>query len=130
MNLRLLGRTLVAGLVAFLVVGVAVTELLSARIEFSVLIGTPAGLVAGALAAALVAWGTSAGAPPQRRRLATACGAFAAGLLLVLALGALVQMGTVVGTVLGVVVGLIAAAAAYLRPRGRTPDRADGPSSN
>lgn len=80
MNCKLLRLTLAAGVATFLIVGVAVTELLQSRIEFSLLVGSPVGLVAGAIAAGLVAWGTNNGASAQRRRLATAFGTFGGGL--------------------------------------------------
>jgi len=47
MNLRTLALTLAAGVVSFLVVAVAVTELLSARVWPSAIVGLPAGVVTG-----------------------------------------------------------------------------------
>ncbi len=117
MTLGLLGRTVAVGLATFLLVGVAVTELLQSRIEFSLFVGIPAGLVAGALAATLVARASSAGAPAQRRRLAGVFGAFAASFLLVLAAGVVLPLGTVVAILGGVGVGIVVAVASYLRPR-------------
>lgn len=118
MNLRFLGSAVAAGLATFLIVGVAVTELLSSRIEFSLLIGIPAGLAAGAVAATLVALGSTEGAPAQRRRVATAFGAFGAGFLGVLAAGLLLPVGTVVGIVLGIAVGVVLGVASYRRTAG------------
>lgn len=122
MNLRLLGLALAAGLATFLLVGVVVTELLASRIAFSLLVGIPAGLFAGAVVATLVAWASDAGGPPERRRLATAFGTFAATFLLVLVVGAVVPVGMTIGVLAGVVVGVVAAVGSYVRARGRTPD--------
>lgn len=47
MRSRSIGAALVAGIATFLVVGVAVTELAFAWIEFSLFVGVPVGLVAG-----------------------------------------------------------------------------------
>jgi len=118
MNLRFLGLTVAAGLATFLIVTVAVAELLQPRIEFSLLIGVPAGLAAGAVAATLVALGSTEAAPPQRRRVATAFGAFAASFLGVLAAGIVLPVGTVVGIVAGIVVGVVVAIAAYRHTAG------------
>jgi hypothetical protein len=126
MNRKLLGLTLAAGVATFLIVGVAVTELLQSRIEFSLLVGLPVGLVAGAIAAGLVAWGTSKGAPAQRRRLATAFGAFGAGFLVVLVAGILLSIGTIISIVIGVGVGIIVAVVFYLRATGETFDHTAG----
>jgi hypothetical protein len=46
-NLRNLAVALSAGVVAFLVVAVAVTEILSSRIWPSAVVGLPAGILAG-----------------------------------------------------------------------------------
>jgi hypothetical protein len=46
--------SLLAGAVALLVVGVAVTELLASRVWPSLLVGIPAGLVAGTVTTAVV----------------------------------------------------------------------------
>ncbi|OAQ52644.1 hypothetical protein HTG_09975 [Natrinema mahii] len=51
---RTLGYAAAAGIAAFLVVVVAVSELLVPAIEFSVLVGLPAGVGAGVLVAAVV----------------------------------------------------------------------------
>lgn len=54
MHARTAVLALLSGLSALLVVGVAVTELASARIEFSLFVGIPAGVAAGLAAAAYV----------------------------------------------------------------------------
>lgn len=130
MNTRLLGLTLAAGLATFIVVGVAVTELLQSRIAFSLLVGLPAGLVAGALTAALVAWGVTEGAPAQRRRLATAFGTFGVGFLVVLIAGSFLPVGMAFTIVIGVGVGIVVAIASYLRATGELPAHADESASN
>lgn len=130
MNLRKLGLTIAAGIATVLVVGVAVTELLQPRIEFSLLVGIPAGLFAGAVVAAVVAWSVGEGRSAQQRRLAVALGSFAAAFLAVLVAGALLSVGTVLGTVAGVAVGLVAALGAYLRGGGSPPERTTDSPSN
>jgi hypothetical protein len=119
MNLRLLGRTIAAGIATFLVVGLAVTELLQPRIEFSLLVGIPAGLFTGAVVAAAVAWGSSAGAPAQRRLLAGSIGAAATSFLAVVGAGVVLALGiastVVVGVLVGTVVGVAVAVVGYLR---------------
>jgi hypothetical protein len=80
MKPRTLGLALVAGLAAVLLVGIGVTELLQPRIEFSLLVGIPAGAVAGAVTAAAVARGV-AGDGPGPRRVAFTVAAFGAAFL-------------------------------------------------
>jgi hypothetical protein len=121
MSLRTIGLAFVAGVAAFLLVGVAVTELLAARIEFSLFVGIPAGIVAGAVVTALVALGVGrddAGA----RRIAVAAGTFGAAFLVTtVAVAVLVGIGVVLSMAAGVVVGLVAALVGYLRgPGGRS----------
>jgi hypothetical protein len=62
MTRKSLGYALAAGLAVFLTVGVAVTELAGTWVEFSLFVGLPAGIVAGAAAAAAVTVGLSDGA--------------------------------------------------------------------
>lgn len=123
MNLRTLALALVAGIASFLVVGIAVTAVAERWIEFSVFVGLPAGLVAGAVAAAAVSLGLDDGAPAERRRLALAFGLFGAGFLATLVVLAVAGQGIVLSTVAGMVVGLVAAVAGYLRGR-KTPPAA------
>ena len=66
MTLESLAYALIAGVAAFLAVGVAVTEIASAWIEFSVFVGLPAGVVAGIVVAAAVALGLADVDSPQR----------------------------------------------------------------
>jgi hypothetical protein len=125
MNLRLLGTTIAAGIATVLVVGLAVTELLQPRIEFSLLVGIPAGLFAGAVVAAAVAWGSSAGSTAQRRLLASSIGAAATTFLVVVGAGVVLALGVagtvVVGVLLGTVVGVAVAVVNYVRLRGDRP---------
>lgn len=115
MNLKSLVFALVAGIAAFVVVGVGVTALLESSIEFSVLLGIPAGLGAGAVAAAAVYLGLGDDAPAERRRVAVAFGLFGAGLLVTLVVLAAVGQGMVISTVAGIVVGVLAGVVSYLR---------------
>lgn len=121
MNFKAIGLALLAGIAAFLVVGIAVTELLSPRIEFSLFVGIPAGLMAGVVAAAAVAlWfgREDAGA----RRAAVALGAFGGAFLATtVAVGILAGVGLLASMLAGGVVGLAAAVLGYLRgPGGRS----------
>lgn len=115
MNLKSLAFALFAGLAAFVVVGVGVTATLESSIEFSVLLGIPAGLGAGAIAAAAVYLGIGDDAPAERRRVATAFGLFGAGLLATLVVLAAAGQGITLSIVAGIVVGLVAGVVGYLR---------------
>jgi len=116
MTLKLLGYALAAGVAAFLVVGVTVTELAAARIDFSVFVGIPAGVVAGMAVTAAVAFELADVDSPQRYRLAGAVAGFGVGFLAaVIVLSGLVGLGVVLSMALGVVVGLVAAVVSYVR---------------
>ena len=116
MTRKSLGYALAAGIAAFLVVGATVTELAAARIEFSLFVGLPAGIVAGAAVAAAVAYGLGAETAPRQRRLAVSIASFGLGFLAALVvLSSLVGLGVVLSMGLGVVVGLVAAVVSYLR---------------
>ena len=116
MTLKLLGYALAAGVAAFLVVGVTVTELAAARIDFSVFVGIPAGVVAGMAVTAAVAFELADVDSPQRYRLAGAVAGFGVGFLAaVIVLSGLVGLGVVLSMALGVVVGLVAALVSYVR---------------
>ncbi|WP_225336524.1 hypothetical protein [Halomicrobium urmianum] len=107
---------LAAGVTAFLVVGVVVTELAASRIAFSLLVGLPAGLLAGVAVTVAVALGLG-DESPERRRIARSAGGFGVAFLAVAILAS-----TVVGTVLSLfvagAVGIVVAAATYLRSSG------------
>ena len=122
MTLKSLAYALVAGIAAFLVVGVTVTELVAARIEFSVFVGLPAGVVAGTAVAAVVAYGLGEETTLRQRRLAASIAGFGVGFLAaVIVLSGLVGLGVVLSMGLGVVVGLAAAVVSYRRGS-TTPD--------
>ncbi|WP_253737294.1 hypothetical protein [Halohasta salina] len=115
MTLKTLGYAFAAGIAAFLVVGVTVTELVGAWIEFSLFVGLPAGIVAGALVAAAVSYGLGDGVPSRRRRLAGSVAGFGVGFLVaVVALG-VAGVGVVSSMVAAFGVGLVAAVVRYLR---------------
>lgn len=121
---RSIGAALVAGIATFLVVGVAVTELAFAWIEFSLFVGVPVGLVAGAFVAAGVYLGLADDAPERRRRVALAVAGFGAVFLAVLLVAITFDLGVVTSFVLGAVLGLLAAAVIRLRGTGTAPARA------
>lgn len=123
MNVKSLALALVAGLAAFLVVGVAVTEFTLRWVEFSLLLGIPAGLAVGAFTAAGVYLGLADDAPAGRRRIAGAFAGFGGGFLAaLLVLGWVLQVGATAALVGAVVVALVVTAVAYVRgPRETTP---------
>lgn len=114
MRLRTVGLAVAAGVAAFLVVGVAVTELALAWIEFSLLVGLPAGLATGAFVAAATFLGLAEGAPARRRRAALSVGGFGVAFLAVLVVAAAVGgQGVVVSLVVAGGVGVVVAGGAY-----------------
>lgn len=116
MNVKSLTLAVAAGVAAFLVVGVAVTELTHPWIEFSLFLGIPAGLAAGAFVAAGVYLGLADDAPTRRRRIAGTFAGFGAGFLVALiVLGGVLNLGVTLALVAAGVVGLVVAAVAYLR---------------
>lgn len=115
MQLKSLVLALVAGLAAFLVVGVAVTELVQSWIEFSLFLGIPAGLGAGAFVAALVYLWLADDVPAQRQRVAITFASFGvAFLVILLAISIVLDMGTTLTLIVATVVGIMAAIAAYV----------------
>ena len=102
MQLRRLALAAAAGVLAFLAVGLAVTELLAPRVAFSVFLGAPAGLLAGVTAALAVLLAGDGHARAVR-------GLVAFGLVF-----GLVLVGAVAVLALPVVVSLLAAAAVAL----------------
>jgi hypothetical protein len=122
MTRKSLGYALAAGLAVFLTVGVAVTELAGTWVEFSLFVGLPAGIVAGAAAAAAVTVGLSDGADPRLHRIAGGMAAFGVGFLLaVVGLGVL-GVGVVFSLGVASVVGLMAAVVSDRRkPTPRDP---------
>lgn len=124
MSVRSFVLALGAGIAAFLIVGVGVTEFAQTWIEFSLFVGIPAGLAAGAFTAAAVYLGLADDAPPRRRRIAGSFAAFGAGFLVaLLLLSWVLNLGVTIGIVISVVVALVLAVVAYLRgPRGADPE--------
>lgn len=110
-RVRTLGYAAAAGIATFLVVFVAASELLLSAIEFSVLVGLPAGIGAGVLIAAvvLVQFGRNADGTP--RPLALFLGAFGITFLAVFLALVLLRAGVtgsiVIATGIGIVAGLV-----------------------
>ncbi|AGB32989.1 hypothetical protein C488_10076 [Natrinema pellirubrum DSM 15624] len=122
MRVRTLGYTAAAGIAAFLVVFVAVSELLLPFIEFSVLVGLPAGIGAGVLVAAvvLIQFGRNADGTPHP--LALSLGTFGVTFLTVLAVALVLLRAGVAGSiVIATGVGLIGGLVGGLRARGEKP---------
>jgi hypothetical protein len=115
MHPRSIALALVAGIATLAAVGIAVTALLEPTVEFSVFVGFPAGVVAGALAAAVVSLRVGDDSPADRRRVALAFGAFGVGFLVTLLGLAVAGQGVVLSTVVGLLVGLLAAVVGYRR---------------
>jgi len=88
MELKEVALTIGTGFVAFLLVGVAVTSGLDQWIAFSLIIGIPAGIVAGVLTGGAVAYRLANAGTERRHRIQNALTGFVAGFgltLLVLA---------------------------------------------
>lgn len=114
MQLRQLALAAGAGALAFLAVGLGVTELLAPRVAFSVFLGAPAGLLAG-VAVALAVLLADGGHARAVRGLAAFGLTFAlalVGAVAVLALPVVVSLlgAAVVALVAGVAVALLAPA--------------------
>ncbi|MFB6136975.1 MAG: hypothetical protein ABEJ42_01355 [Halobacteriaceae archaeon] len=125
MDVRTLGAALLGGAGTVLVVA-AVSALLAPQVEFSVLVGLPAGLVAGAAVAAglLVSLGPTA--TPTRRTLAAGVATFGATVLVVVAVGAGADLASVtLSLAAGTALGVLAGAAVFLRRRS-APSAASG----
>ena len=115
MTLKTLGSAFAAGIAAFLVVGVAVTELVGAWIEFSLFVGLLAGIAAGALLAAIVSFGLGDGVPAGRRRLAGSIAGFGIGFLVAVVALAVAGLGVGSSMAIAVGIGLVAAVVRYMR---------------
>lgn len=116
MTVRSLLVALAAGVAAFIVVGAAVSEYTLRWIEFSVFVGIPAGLAAGAFVAAGVYLGLADDAPAQRRRVASAFGGFGvAFVVLLVGLAAGLGLGTVQSMVVAAVAAAVIGGGLYLR---------------
>ncbi|MFW6448371.1 MAG: hypothetical protein ACOC0X_02390 [Halobacteriota archaeon] len=113
MDLRSIGLATAAGIAAFLLVTVAVTEAASATIEFSLFVGLPAGVIAGIAAMASVYVGLNRG--QRGRAVAAAAGAFGLGFLLATGIGLLLGWGVLVAMGLGVAGGGIGAVIGWRR---------------
>lgn len=120
MRLRTAGFAVLAGLAALLVVGVVATELgTAAGVEFSLFVGIPAGLLAGA-AAAVVVFLRFEDPEPTKRQPALALAGFGVAFVvaLLVAVGAF-GLRNSLALPLAAVVGLAGAAVAA-RADGRT----------
>ena len=116
MDFKSVTLALLSGIASFLVVGVVVTEFAQSWIEFSLLLGIPAGLATGAITAAAVYLGLADDAPAGRRRIAGAFAAFGVGFIVALVVfGWIVNIGVTTAIVISVVVALAVAAVAYFR---------------
>lgn len=109
MNFRSTVRVIAVGLTTFLVITVAVTELLQSRIEFSLLVGIPVGLVAGVIITALLVRGFADGPSERERWISASFGAVSIAVLVVIVAGALLQVGTTMAAIAGTIVGLVTA---------------------
>ncbi|WP_276255270.1 hypothetical protein [Halomontanus rarus] len=113
-----------AGIAAFLIGGVTVTEVARPWIEFSLFLGIPTGLALGTVVAAAVSLGLADDAPPRRHRIAVSLAGFGVSFLVTLVvLGGLVNIGAILALVVSFAAGLVAAAVIHLRrPSGREFD--------
>ncbi|WP_144903135.1 hypothetical protein [Halobellus captivus] len=112
MNVREVGSAALAGLAASVAAFVAVTEILSSTVEFSVFLGLPAGVFVGVVAAAVVLLSYRGRSPTLARALVGFAVAFLVGFAaLVLGTG----FGVIAALVVGVVAGVIGALAVFVR---------------
>lgn len=123
---RRAGLALPAGLAALLLIGALVTEVLSARIEFSAILGLPAGVVAGLAAFAFTyTWlGTAPGS--GRRGIAVGSSVFGALFLAALVVG-VAGLGVRPSRAIPLAVGLGLVGAAVAATRERRADRGRHP---
>ena len=124
MGLHTVLSALVSGIAAFLVVGVAVTELLGSVVGFSLFVGIPVGVLAAVVVAAFVLVGSRPGAAGGRRRAALAVSGFSVTFLVVAVLGVLLGFRNSVALLVAAVLGAFVAVGSYLL-QGRQTD--DGP---
>lgn len=116
MSLQSFLSALVAGVAAFVAVGVAVTELAATRIAFSVFVGLPAGLLAGVLTAAGVYATRGDEDPGRSQRIGwTVVTASTVFLLVFFLVGRLLDLGVVVGVSVAGVAGLLVGVIALVR---------------
>lgn len=116
MNGKSLGLALTAGVATFLIVGVAITEFAQPWVEFSLFLGIPVGFVAGAFTAAAVYFGLADDELAQRRHIAGAFVGFGVVFLIVLiALGSLLNLGVTFALGIAFVVGMLVGIGAYVR---------------
>lgn len=116
MNVKSVGLALAAGIAAFLLVGITVTEIAQSWIEFSLFLGLPAGFAAGAFTVAAVYRGLAGDSPSQRRHIT---GAFAGSstvfLVVLIVLSGLLNLGVTLALGIAFVVGLLAGIGVYVR---------------
>lgn len=127
-NAKSLSLATAAGIATYLITGVAVTEFAQPWIEFSLFVGLPAGVTAGAFAAAVVYLGLADDAPARHRRIAGALAGFGAvSLVVLIALSGLLDVGVTLALGIAFVVGVVAGIGTYVRgPRGTTPTDDEG----
>lgn len=115
MLIRTLGYAAAAGIATFLVVFVVVSEALLPYIEFSVLVGIPAGLFVGVLVAAFVLTQLGKEDDRTRRAIAYALSAFGVTLLIVFVLAITLQTGATISLLAATIVGVIVGIGIFLR---------------
>ncbi|WP_207586257.1 hypothetical protein [Halomontanus rarus] len=119
---------LAAGIAAFLIGGVTVTEVARPWIEFSLFLGIPAGLALGTFVAAAVSLGLADDATQHRHRIAVSLAGFGVSFLVTLVvLGGLVTIGAILALVVSFAAGLVAAAVIHLRRRADVNSTVMGP---
>lgn len=102
----------VAGFAGFMLATVAITAALEPRIEFSVLVGLPIGILVG-LATTWYVYSRLARSEPGSGRVATALVAAAVGFVLGMALPATVGVGLSVSMLVAVSLALVAGLVSY-----------------
>lgn len=124
------GKSLVlalgTGVAVFLLVGGTVTAVAETWIEFSLLIGLPAGVVAGGLATVAVYLGLMDDVPETRRDITGIVAWASAGCLVgFVVLAGLANLGVTVALAVSVIIGLVVAGAVFIRTANQPDEHLD-----
>lgn len=106
-----------AGVAAFILVGVAVSEVTVRWIEFSLFVGIPAGILAGVVAAVAVYLGLTRDTPRVGGRVALGLGTFGATFLIILVVAIVLERTMVMSILLSAAAGAIAGFIVFVRTR-------------
>ncbi len=121
-GLQTFGAALLSGVATLLVVTIVVTELIADEIEFSLLVGLPAGLVSGVLVGGIIYIAANRRRPGVAQVGASLVMGFAAGFMIAYFVAIVVlDIGTVEAMGAGAIVGLLTAVVSLIRNRSSRP---------